>query len=1013
MSFSFLDEGNEDSIFISNKSVSLVDESFLDSDKNLKNIRLKNSNRLIIAQLNINSLRNKFDFLVQIMSNNVDLFLVSETKIDSSFPNAQFHIAGYTMYRRDRNLNGGGILLYIKEDIPSSLLMIDNYFEAFYVEINIRKRKWLIGCTYNPKSSLISTHLDQIGKNLDKYMLTYSNFLLLGDLNAEPTNPTVHDFCQVNSCNNLIHENTCFKNPQNPSCIDLMLTNMPKSFQSSLVLEKGLSDFHKMTLTVMKVFYKKQNPNIIKYRNYKNFDNNSFMIDVKDKISQISGENEISFFDLFKNKVFQVFENHVPLKTRYVRANQAPFITKKLSKEIMIRTRLRNKFFKTKKETDREKYNKQRNYCVSLIRKEKNNYFSNINTRDITDNKRFWKTVKPLFTDKIPTKSKITLIEKKVITQDDEDDIITEDIISDDKTVSEVFNDFFVNIVSNLDIKSELDFETTFIKSNDPVADSIRKFQTHPSIVMINNKNYISDFFTFDEVQFDNVLEKIEKLDNAKTSQQTDIPTKLLKQNSRYFADIFSKNINNCFENSNFPTELKLADVIPVYKKKSKNFKDNYRPVSILPNISKIYERVIYEQMQPYFENLLSKFQCGFRKGYNAQHCLMVLIEKWKKCVDNGGAFGALLTDLSKAFDCLSHELLIAKLNAYGFDKKSLTLVYSYLSKRKQRVKINNSFSSWQRLSFGVPQGSILGPLLFNIYICDMFYFLENYDIANYADDTTPFSVKQNHDLVVEDLQNSSAILFKWLKDNYMKINTDKSHLIMSRNKSIVAKIDEFDIQSENQQELLGIVIDSNLTFEDHVSKICKKASQKLNALARVSSYMDIHKKKLLMKSFITSQFGYCPLIWMFHSRTLNKRINSIHERSLRITYSDKVSTFQELLEKDNSVSIHQRNLQILATEMFKVYKNISPELLNDIFEPKESCYRLRANSFFKTRKVTSVHHGTESLSFLGPKVWDLVPLDIKQSENIDIFKSKIKRLSFPECPCRLCKIFIPQLGFI
>ena len=508
--------------------MSLIDESFLDSDKNLKNIRLKNSNRLIIAQLNINSLRNKFDFLVQIMSNNVDLLLVSETKVDSSFPNAQFHIAGYTMYRRDRNLNGGGILLYIKEDIPSSLLMIDDYFEAFYVEINIRKRKWLIGCTYNPKSSLILTHLDQIGKNLDKYVLTYSNFLLLGDLNAEPTNPTVHDFCQVYSCKNLIHENTCFKNPQNPSCIDLMLTNMPKSFQSSLVLETGLSDFHKMTLTVMKVFYKKQNPNIIKYRNYKNFDNNSFMIDVKDKISQISGENEISFFDSFKNKVFQVFENHVPLKTRYVRANQAPFITKKISKEIMIRTRLRNKFFKTKKETDREKYNKQRNYCVSLIRKEKNNYFSNINIRDITDNKRFWKTVKPLFTDKIPTKSKITLIEKKVITQDDEDDIITEDIISDDKTVSEVFNDFFVNIVSNLDIKSELDFETTFIKSNDPVADSIRKFQTHPSIVMINNKNYISDLFTFNEVQFDNVLEKIEKLDKAKTSQQTDIPTKIL-----------------------------------------------------------------------------------------------------------------------------------------------------------------------------------------------------------------------------------------------------------------------------------------------------------------------------------------------------------------------------------------------------------------------------------------------------------------------------------------------------
>ena len=502
-------------------------------------------------------------------------------------------------------------------------------------------------------------------------------------------------------------------------------------------------------------------------------------------------------------------------------------------------------------------------------------------------------------------------------------------------------------------------------------------------------------------------------MNSTKVSQNTDIPTKVIKTNSSFFAEFFSENINYCIENSKFPYDLKLADVIPVYKKKSKNFKDNYRPVSILPNISKIYERVIYEQTQPYFENLLSKFQCDFRKGYNAQHCLMVFIEKWKKCVDNGGAFGALLTDLSKAFDCLSHELLIAKLNAYGFDKKSLTLVYSYLSKRKQRVKINNSFSSWQRLSFGVPQGSILGPLLFNIYICDMFYFLENYDIANYADDTTPFSVKQNHDLVVEDLQNSSAILFKWLKDNYMKINTDKSHLIMSRNKSIVAKIDEFDIQSENQQELLGIVIDSNLIFEDHVSKICKKASQKLNALARVSSYMDIHKKKLLMKSFITSQFGYCPLIWMFHSRTLNNKINAIHERALRITFKDSTSNFEELLSKDNSVSIHHRNLQVLAIEMFKIKNKMAPELLNEIFQEKTASYNLRRNSNFFIRKVHSVYHGTESLSFLGPKIWELVPEGLKQSESLEIFKNKIKKWVPLRCPCRLCRTYLQNVGFI
>ena len=144
-------------------------------------------------------------------------------------------------------------------------------------------------------------------------------------------------------------------------------------------------------------------------------------------------------------------------------------------------------------------------------------------------------------------------------------------------------------------------------------------------------------------------------------------------------------------------------------------------PVSILSNISKICERCIYDQIQLFFDSLLSKYQCGFSTGYNTRHWLISLIEKWKKRVDNGGAFGALLCDLSKAFDWLPRELLIPKLDAYGFDKSSLKLIHSYLSNKKQRVKINDRYSSWSEIFFGVPQGSILGPLLFNTFICDMF----------------------------------------------------------------------------------------------------------------------------------------------------------------------------------------------------------------------------------------------------------------------------------------------------
>ena len=145
-------------------------------------------------------------------------------------------------------------------------------------------------------------------------------------------------------------------------------------------------------------------------------------------------------------------------------------------------------------------------------------------------------------------------------------------------------------------------------------------------------------------------------------------------------ARYFQKNKYFSTENSIFPSDLKIADVAPAFKKTSKTSNDNYRPISILPNISKIHDRCLYKQMQTYFDDILSKYQCGFGKGFNAQHCLVSMIEKWIKSVDNGGTFGALMTDLSRAFDCLHHGLLIAKLHAYGFDMKSVKLIQQYLS---------------------------------------------------------------------------------------------------------------------------------------------------------------------------------------------------------------------------------------------------------------------------------------------------------------------------------------------
>ena len=295
---------------------------------------------------------------------------------------------------------------------------------------------------------------------------------------------------------------------------------------------------------------------------------------------------------------------------------------------------------------------------------------------------------------------------------------------------------------------------------------------------------------------------------------------------------------NSSVSSGTFPPNQKLADVSPIFKALDRLTKDNYRPVSILPALSKITERLLFYQIEQYMEGKLSMYQCGFRKGMNAQNCLLFMIEKWRKCLDNKGKTGVLLTDLSKAFDCLNHELLIAKLSAYGFDYMSLKLIYSYLSDRSQRVKINSSYSSWSHIMFGVPQGSILGPLLFNIYLSDLFMFLEKSFIANYADDNSPFACSKDIPKVISQLEEDSITLLLWVKHNDFKANPDKFHLLLNeKDENAFMMVDNYAVHNSNCEKLLGVKIDNMLTFDDHVTELCNKASQKLHALSRVSQY--------------------------------------------------------------------------------------------------------------------------------------------------------------------------------
>ena len=246
-----------------------------------------------------------------------------------------------------------------------------------------------------------------------------------------------------------------------------------------------------------------------------------------------------------------------------------------------------------------------------------------------------------------------------------------------------------------------------------------------------------------------------------------------------------------------------------------------------------------------------------------------------------------------------------------------------------------------------------------------------------------------------------------------LKSNAEKCHLLVSSSDAVSLRVSEYGIKNSECEKLLGVKFDNKLTFENHITDICRKASRKIYTLARIAPYMDLSKRRMGMNAFFNSQFNYCPLIWMCHNRTTNRKINRLHERCLRIICNNEPSSFKTLSEKDSSVSLHDRNIQCLTTEMFKVSNSLSPHILSNIFTQK-NCqpYNLRLNSQFFRPLLRSVFHETESISYLGPVIWDILPDSYKNLPSSSVFENRIKKWKPENCPCRLCKTYISRIGF-
>ena len=969
----------------------------------------------IIAYYNINSLRNKIIDIRYIMLRCLpDVFVMAETKLNYQFPNSQFLVENYYEPTRvDDTSESGGLIEYTRKGIINKRKTEFELksFSSICSELTINKIKWLVLSFYRkPYGKNIDLFFSELTMSMNIAICKYDNIVIIGDINIDSDSELTSDFeklssfCDIFSFKNLIKDKTCFTH-NHQSSIDIILTNKPRSFQKTSCFELGVSDCHKLVMTTLKSHVIRLRPKHILYRCYKKFSEESFLKELNDEISQNdrffsnTSVNPNSSYDMLRDLMQSVLNKHAPQKRKCIRGNNGNFMNKELSKAIMNRSRLKSNYNKNPTPSNRLLFTKQRNFCVTLRRKAIRSDFSRATKNGIMSRNEFYKLVTPYISNKGGLlKNDIILVENG-------------NIISDDLEVANAFNLYYTNIVETTTGNAPVNIADTMAENSLP-SDIINKiietYKNHPSVTEINKAFVVDSKFKFKEVLPNYINGLLHDVNPKKSTGDDYLPPKIVKISADSITIPMTNIVNASIKSQIFPSSAKSAAICPIYKSIDRSIKSNYRPLSVLPSFSKIFENVIKDQITPYFDNYLSVYLTAYRKNFSSQHMLIRLIESWKKQLDNSNIVGAVLMDLSKAFDCIPHDLLIAKLHAYGFDISALCFIYSYLKGRMQSVRINNVYSIYLMILSGVPQGSILGPIFFNVFINDFILFLKKCDPFNFADDNTLSAfAKIMKDLVLI-LENDCDATVDWLEFNQMLANPSKFHAIfLCKDKkqctiNVPIKVKDKIIYSESSVKLLGLTIDDHLKFDKHVDKLCKQSSGQLNQLFRLKRYISFAERKVCVDSFIFANFNYCPLVWHHTTAKSINKIEKIQERALRFLYDDFINSYDKLLEIANRSTMTINRLRCLCIEIFKTLKNMNPSYMTGIFKKRENRHSSRLNNI-EVPMVNQVTYGKNSLRALGPKIWNTLPDHIKSSETLIIFKKSIKTWDGENCKCNFC----------
>ena len=948
----------------------------------LRNISLDHMRNLKIGSINVNSIRNKFENIHEILGSLLlDCMFINESKLDDSFTNNLYIVDNYTLYRHDRTSHAGGIMGYIRSDIPHTRepdyeLDLD-FVESIAIKIVINKENWLLMGLYRSPCSNERDFICSLSNVIELALSNFKQIILIGDLNFNLVlKSPLLDFCDQFSLKNVINGFTCYKSIDNPSLIDVCLLNNSKRFLKSFNIfeDAGFSDFHSLIGVITKLHYDVSKPKTVVYRSMKHFDQNNFNNALSSAPFHVmSVFDDIDDQAWFFHKLYtSVVDEIAPIKTRTIKYKPLPYMNSELRKAMFKRNMLRNKFYKTphKNKLERSKaweaFRRQRNLVTTLRRKSLQIYFQKRVSVKKDDPKAYYKAISPF----LSTKSKNQSTDIQLNAEGE--------IISQPTQVCEKFNCFFDDAVKDMGLREDLNQDVTTI---------IESYQDHPSVQYIRNEimKGKSCSFSFNNINALKLNKAIKSLKPNKASGYDKIPPSMVKSSSVINSHIMTV-YNTAFEQSTFPQCFKPAEISPIFKKGDRLSVKNYRPVNILISLSKPFESIIAEQITTYFveNDIMHETISAYRKGFGTNQTLLKMVEDWKHSLDNGEYVGVVASDQSKAFDTLPPGLHIAKLYAYGFSIEACQFVLNYLINRPHRTKLGPFTSSWRYQEKGVAQGSGLGPLLYNLHCNDLPFNVKNCKFYNYADDNTISYSSNNLRDIYYHLHMEVNLLINWFKTNGFKANPDKfQYMLVSKEKKdadgeLVINAST-TIKCEKDMKILGVIIDDKLNFRSHVNAICKKGNKSINTLRRLTILPQAYKLDIV-KTYVKTNFSYCDIVYHFCGKVLADKIEKIQERGLRYAYRDYESSYTILLTKSNLRSLLTDRLISILKEVHKSFHNINPTPTRHLFTKRPVTQReTRQAHDLQIPPFKSITYGKKSVKYLGPKLFNMIELHIRQ----------------------------------